>query len=80
MTERLAACVNMTSVVSRYRWEGRLRRDEECLLIVKTSRAKWTKLKRWVGKHHPYAVPEVLALDISAGSESYLRWLAGELE
>lgn len=80
VTERLAACVNMTPVVSRYRWEGRLRRDEECLLIVKTSRAKWAKLKRWVGKRHPYAVPELLALDISAGSEPYLRWLAGELK
>jgi periplasmic divalent cation tolerance protein len=79
VAERLAACVNLAPVVSRYRWEGRLRRDEECLLVVKTSRAKWPALKRWVGKNHPYAVPEVLALEVSDGAGPYLRWLAGEL-
>lgn len=79
VTERLAACVNMTPVVSHYRWEGRLVRDGECLLVVKTSRSRLPALKRWVAAHHPYAVPEALALKVDDGAKPYLRWLAGEL-
>jgi periplasmic divalent cation tolerance protein len=28
---------------------------------------------------HPYQVPEVLAFDVVAGSDDYLRWLSSEL-
>ncbi|MBI4061720.1 MAG: divalent-cation tolerance protein CutA [Elusimicrobia bacterium] len=78
---RLAACVNVVpGVVSHYRWRGRLHRDPECLLIVKTSAAKWPALKRWVASRHPYTTPELLALSVAGGSKSYLNWLAGELK
>lgn len=80
VTRRLAACVNVVpGVVSHYRWQGRLRRDAECLLVAKSSRAKLPALKRWIEANHPYAVPEVLALPVEDGAKPYLRWLAGEL-
>lgn len=78
---RLAACVNVVpSVVSHYRWEGKLRRDGEALLIAKTSAAKLPALMRWIEKNHPYTTPEVLALPVKSGSKPYLKWLAGELK
>lgn len=81
VTEHLAACVNIVpNVASYYRWQGRLLRDTECLLIAKTSAAKWPALKRWIASHHPYATPEVLALKVDGSSKSYLDWLAGELK
>ncbi len=81
VAERLAGCVNiLPSVVSHYRWEGRLRRDAESLLIVKTSASKLPALKRWIASHHPYAVPEMLALKVDDGAKPYLKWLAGELK
>lgn len=81
VTERLAACVNVVpGVVSHYRWQGKLCRDAECLLVAKTSAAKLPALKRWVASHHPYTVPEVLALTVADGAKPYLRWLAGELK
>jgi periplasmic divalent cation tolerance protein len=77
---RLAACVNVIpGVVSHYRWEGRLRKDAESMLVVKTSAAKFEKLKAWIAANHPYTTPEVLALDVGSGSKTYLKWLAGEL-
>lgn len=77
---RLAACVNVVpGVASHYVWKERQRRDAESLLIVKTSVAKLPALARWIAAHHPYAVPEVLALKVDSGSKSYLSWLAGEL-
>lgn len=77
---RLAACVNVVpGVVSHYRWEGRMRRDAESLLVVKTAGSKLPALKRWIAANHPYTTPEVLALDVDGGSKNYLKWLAGEL-
>lgn len=81
MAGRLAACVNVVpGVVSHYRWQGRLCRDDESLLIAKTAAAKLPALKRWVAANHPYAVPEVLALTIADGSKPYLQWLSGALK
>lgn len=81
ITARLAACVNVVpGVVSHYRWKGRVHRDKEALLVAKTTAAKLPALKRWIASHHPYTVPEVLALKISDGSTPYLNWLASELK
>lgn len=77
---RLAACVNVIpGLVSHYRWKGRLHRDAECLLLIKTRASKLVALKRWVRGHHPYAVPELLALPVASGSSPYLAWLGEQL-
>ena len=77
---RLAACVNVIpGVVSHYRWEGKLRRGAECLLVIKTTSSLLKALERWVKAHHPNSVPEVIALGIAAGSRDYLRWLAAQV-
>ena len=76
VSERLAACVNVVpGVVSHYRWQGRLQRDAECLLVAKTSVRKLPALKRWIASRHPYTIPEVLALKVEDGSKAYLGWL-----
>lgn len=73
----LAACVNVVpGVVSHYRWEGRLERGRESLLLVKTRARLAAKVAAWVRKNHPYAVPEVLLLPVAGGSRPYLDWLA----
>lgn len=78
--ERLAACVNRVSHVhSVYRWGGKVERTDEELLIVKTSRALFERLKKRIAELHSYSVPEVIALPILEGSESYLNWLHEEL-
>lgn len=74
---RLAACVNFVSPVnSWYVWHGELCRDEEILLIVKT-RADLVRnhLVPAVKAHHPYEVPEIIAIPIVMGAGDYLAWL-----
>lgn len=74
----LAACVNVIpGVVSIYRWKGRVHRDSESLLVIKTTVSKLKALERWVKARHPYELPEFLALPIASGSKKYLAWLAG---
>jgi periplasmic divalent cation tolerance protein len=72
----LAACVNvLPSLISIYRWKGKVCRDPESLLIIKTRRTKFSALCRQVKRLHPYSVPEVIALPVVAGSASYISWI-----
>ncbi|MFA5026999.1 MAG: divalent-cation tolerance protein CutA [Candidatus Methylomirabilota bacterium] len=76
LEEKLAACVNLIpGLTSLYRWEGKLCRDIECLLLIKTRRGRLAALTRRVQALHPYALPEIVALSIAQGSAGYLRWL-----
>lgn len=77
---RLAACVNVVpGVVSIYRWKGRVHRDEESLLVIKTTTARFKALERWIKAHHPYETPEIVSLPIAAGSKEYLSWLGSSV-
>jgi periplasmic divalent cation tolerance protein len=74
--ERLAACVNrLPGIQSVYRWEGKIEQSAEELLVVKTRKAFFPAVERRVRELHSYAVPEIIALPIVAGSEPYLNWL-----
>ena len=72
----LAACVQLLpEMESVYRWEGKIERQPEILLLIKTTRARFDELEREVRALHSYDTPEIVALPIVAGSEPYLRWL-----
>jgi periplasmic divalent cation tolerance protein len=74
--ERLAACVNLLAPMeSVYRWEGRVERETERQIIIKTSRERLTSLWDRVRELHPYEVPEFIVLAIADGNDAYLRWI-----
>jgi periplasmic divalent cation tolerance protein len=73
---RVAACVNvLPGLTSFYRWEGEVQRDEERLLVIKTRTDRFEELRSALVALHPYEVPEVVALPITAGHAPYLAWL-----
>ena len=74
--ERLAACVNLVpGATSIYRWEGKLQRDAELLLVIKTAAERLAALTARVQALHPYEVPEIIALPITMGARPYLDWI-----
>lgn len=74
--EKLAACVNrIKPVQSVYRWQGKVEESSEELLIIKTKKDLFPRVKQRIQELHSYAVPEIIALPILEGSESYLKWL-----
>ncbi len=76
---RLAACVNIIEQVqSVYRWEGKIQKDREALLVVKTVSSRFRDLESRVRKIHPYSCPEIIALQIGDGYADYLRWISSE--
>jgi periplasmic divalent cation tolerance protein len=80
LTGRLAACVSVVpGARSFYHWNGGIEDSAECLLVIKSSRDLFPALSAAIEKLHPYEVPEVLALPVTAGSQNYLNWLSGTL-
>jgi periplasmic divalent cation tolerance protein len=77
--QRLAACVNMLPAVhSIYRWEGAVEEAAEVTLLIKTTTARYPALERAIQALHPYELPEVIAVPVSAGLPAYLGWIARE--
>lgn len=77
--EGRAACVNIVaSVQSIYRWNDHIQHENESLLIIKSSDAKYTELQQRLEVLHPYDVPEILALPVSDGLPAYLEWVTKE--
>ncbi len=78
---RLAACVNLLSgIQSIYRWQGKVETAHEVLLLIKSTAERFDELRARITELHSYETPEIIALPITAGSESYLRWISQETE
>jgi len=77
---RLAACVQLLpEIESVYRWEGKIERQSEVLLLAKTTKEKFGDLEREVRAIHSYETPEIVAVPIDQISEPYRKWLAQSL-
>lgn len=77
---RLAACVSLTPVQSVYRWQGAVQHDQEWQLTIKTDLSCFDALAQFITQHHPYEVPEIIAIPLAAGSAAYLSWLAEQTQ
>ncbi len=78
--ERLAACVNVIGgLTSFYWWEGKVQKDSEALLVLKTTEDAYDLLERRIRELHPYTVPEIIALPVVRGSGDYLLWVKKEV-
>jgi periplasmic divalent cation tolerance protein len=76
---RLAACVNIFPISSIYRWQGQIQSDSEYQLFIKTDIQLFSDIEAKIKELHSYSVPEIIAIDIVAGSGSYLNWLGESL-
>jgi periplasmic divalent cation tolerance protein len=75
-----AACVNILSPCkSVYRWQGAVEEAEEVPVFIKTTVACYPAAMQLIERHHPYDVPEIIALPLHGGSPAYLQWLAEQV-
>src|SRR3990172_6485114 len=77
--ERAAACVNqLAPCTSTYRWKDNIETATEVPLLIKTTRAAYPRLEKLIRYAHPYELPEIIAVPVTAGSPAYLGWVANE--
>jgi periplasmic divalent cation tolerance protein len=77
LEQRLIACANLiTHVQSFFTWEGETKADEEVLMILKTRATLFqAELIPIIRALHPYEVPEIIAMPIVMGADSYMNWI-----
>ena len=77
--QRLAACVNLlVPCRSVYRWKDAVQNDEEHPMLIKTTRERYPALEAAIRAGHPYELPEIIAVKVSAGLPAYLDWVTVE--
>jgi periplasmic divalent cation tolerance protein len=76
----LAACVQvLPPMTSIYRWEGKLEKACETLLLIKTTRAAYPTLEKLIIQSHSYQTPEIISLPVENGLKDYLDWLTNSM-
>jgi len=81
VSARLAACVNvLAECTSVYRWKEAIETASETPMLIKTRAALFAEVKAFIIEHHPYEVPEVIALSVGDGSSAYLEWLVAQTQ
>ena len=74
---KLAACVQvLPGLQSYFHWDGKVDREEEHLLLIKTSSASYPALERRILELHPYQLPEIIGVPVSEGLPGYLSWIS----
>lgn len=76
--KRIVACVNIVPVHSYYHWHGEFCREQEHLLIAKTTEEKADEVIAAIKADHPYEVPEIIVLPVTNGHLPYLEWVHQE--
>jgi periplasmic divalent cation tolerance protein len=75
LAKKLAACVQVLPIESRYFWEGRVNNDREFLVLLKAKAADYPDLEAAILAVHAYETPEVVSLAVEDGSRAYLDWI-----
>jgi len=78
--ERLAGCVNFWPIDSVYWWNGKIIKDKEVVLIIKTLKSKFQEIETRIKKMHSYKIPCIVSLPINKISQKYFNWLKKEIE
>lgn len=76
---RLAACVNvLPSVCSVYQWQGQVEEATEVTMLIKSTQDRYADLEAAIKEAHPYDVPEIIAVPVTAGLPAYRNWVLSE--
>ncbi|HSG39253.1 MAG TPA: divalent-cation tolerance protein CutA [Thermoanaerobaculia bacterium] len=81
VARRQAACVNiLPGIRSIYRWKGKICKDGELLLLIKTLEEEFEGVAATIRELHSYELPEILSFSVTRGERSFLDWIAGSVD
>ncbi len=77
--KKLAGCCNIFPIDSIYRWKGKIVKEKEVVLIVKSLKRNFEEIRKEVEKLHSYTTPCILEIPIKRVNLKYFNWLKAEL-
>ena len=76
---RVAACVSVGAPVeSLYHWRGGIETATEIPVTIRTAADRYRDVEAVIRAHHPYELPEIVAVPLTDGLAPYLDWLIAE--
>jgi periplasmic divalent cation tolerance protein len=78
LDQQLSACIQELPIKSHYRWEGKVVRDDETLLLIKTTTIQYQQIEQSIKELHDYDTPEIIMTKVNEGSKEYLSWIDKE--
>ena len=79
LKKKLIACANIFPIDSLYWWEGKIVQEKEFVLIAKTKKENFEKVKREVENIHSYEIPCIVKIPVSS-NEKYYKWIKKEVK
>lgn len=73
--KRYARCVQRDNIESIYEWNGEIVTSVEYRLMIKSIESKYDLVVEYIKEVHNYEIPEIIKINIDAGSEEYMRWV-----
>lgn len=81
LKHRLAACVNIIpKIISLYWWQGKIERDDEALMLIKTKKERTAEVIRKIKELHSYSVPAIISIEIKQANTAYLEYIEEEVK
>lgn len=81
VARRQAACVNIVpGIRSIYRWKGKICKDGELMLVVKTRESEFEAVTATIRELNSYELPEILSFHVAHGERRFLEWIAGSVD
>lgn len=75
LEEKLVSCAQISEIDSLYHWKGKLEKEHEFMLTLKSKARLYKQIENIIKKNHSYEVPQIVVLLIKNGSKEYLEWI-----
>ncbi len=80
LKNKLAACIQISKIDSLYMWKDEINKDEEYLVIIKTKKEKFKKIKSKIKELHSYDLPEIISIKIHSLSKEYKKYIGDNIK
>ena len=80
LVKHLVACVHKIPVSSEFHWQGKIKSNDEILLVMDSREDLFDEVEREIVKLHSYDSFVLEAIPLSRISKKAQKWLDGELK
>ena len=75
LEKKMAACVQIFPIYSKYRWKEKIESSGEFLCLIKTKEELYLQVEQTIKELHTYQTPEIVMIPVLKGNQDYLSWL-----
>lgn len=80
LKKKLIACANIIpNMTSLFFWNKKINKENEIILLLKTTEDKFTTIENIITSFHTYEVPCILAFSIINGNKNFLDWIKKQI-